>query len=213
MGKTLELGRRIELCSMDQHCENISLGLYRREKGDLQQVSVHSYARGKNINGRIEFITNALAKLAGVVPDVDDPHWLQFECSGFHTRALKRCFLDVCKLEEGPPLPVKPLSVQDKKAGCLVSIVQHGSGVYEVTSAASDDRSIKRCEALAKGFAKVCEMQVDENKKNQIAFTCGCNHDDLMGMLMFRAQNVRAAMREEEMSATRGVLAAPSQQK
>jgi hypothetical protein len=31
-------------------------------------------------------------------------------------------------------------------------------------------------------------------------------------MMMFRAQNVRAAMKEEEMAAGRGVLAAPSQQ-
>jgi len=37
-------------------------------------------------------------------------------------------------------------------------------------------------------------------------------HDVLVGLLLPRAVNVRAAIREEEMSQTRGVLTAPSAQ-
>ena len=46
-----------------------------------------------------------------------------------------------------------------------------------------------------------------------MAFPCKTPHDALIGMLLFRAQNVRAAMQEEEMASARGMLASPSQQK
>ena len=38
-------------------------------------------------------------------------------------------------------------------------------------------------------------------------------HDVLMALMMFRAQNVRASMQEEELASSRGVLSSPSQQK
>ena len=55
------------------------------------------------------------------------------------------------------------------------------------------------------------QMQLDE-ENCMVAFPCNCDHDAMMGMMLFRAQNVRAAMREEADAASRGVLAPPSQQ-
>ncbi len=45
-----------------------------------------------------------------------------------------------------------------------------------------------------------------------VKFGCGTPHDALMGLLLYRALNARAALRETEMMASRGVLAAPSAQ-
>ena len=43
MGSTLDLGRRIELVSMDPHCSNITIGLY-DSAGDSPEYLIHSYS-------------------------------------------------------------------------------------------------------------------------------------------------------------------------
>jgi diacylglycerol kinase family enzyme len=63
---------------------------------------------------------------------------------------------------------------------------------------------------VSNGLKKLAEMSAAEGR---LAFGCGMPHDLLTGMLLPRALNVRAVLREEEMAATRGVLAAPSAQK
>ncbi|MFP6702308.1 MAG: hypothetical protein VB861_11215, partial [Planctomycetaceae bacterium] len=66
--------------------------------------------------------------------------------------------------------------------------------------------------AVARGFAKLCEMELEESDPSVVRFDCGVEHDVLMGSLFFRAQNVRSAMQEDELSASRGTLAAPGSQ-
>ena len=68
--------------------------------------------------------------------------------------------------------------------------------------------------AVAAGLAKLGEMsQAGGTVSNQVAFACGLVHDSAIGLLLPRALNVRTALREEEMKAARGVLAAPSAQR
>jgi hypothetical protein len=55
-------------------------------------------------------------------------------------------------------------------------------------------------------------MSKSETEPAQVAFACGQSHDALVGLLLVRALNVRAVLREEEVQATRGTLAAPSTQ-
>ncbi|MBT6146557.1 MAG: hypothetical protein HOH74_14060, partial [Gemmatimonadetes bacterium] len=45
-----------------------------------------------------------------------------------------------------------------------------------------------------------------------VSFGCGHDHDALVALLLQRAPNVRALVREEQAAAARGVLAAPSAQ-
>ena len=52
-----------------------------------------------------------------------------------------------------------------------------------------------------------------KNTLDKIAYPCGDTHDEMLGLLLIRAPNVRAVFREQDMAASRGVLAAPSQQK
>ena len=47
---------------------------------------------------------------------------------------------------------------------------------------------------------------------DRIFFPCSSNHDEMIGLLLLRAPNVRAILRDQATVAGRGVLAAPSQQ-
>ena len=67
--------------------------------------------------------------------------------------------------------------------------------------------------AIAGGLKKLGEMNTDpENPDDRIVFSCGHSHDALVGLLLVRAPNVRVILRQEEATASRGVLTAPSQQ-
>ena len=108
MGKTLDLGRRIEIHSMDKHCQDISVSLYRQKEGSAHRFLVHTYSSGEAAAERIAYIRQALVSMLGLEAAGADPHWLRFPCGSEHLRALKRAFLDLCKLETGTPLEPKP---------------------------------------------------------------------------------------------------------
>lgn len=213
MGRTRNLGWRIELLPMDKFCHDISLGLYRQIVDGVPRYLVHTYSSAEGARERIGFITRALLIMAGMEEVPDAPGWVRFACSGTHERALRRGFLDLCKLETGAPLEPKPLSVFDKKAECELVIKGLGQGIYAILTAQETPKGRDRATALARGFEKVCEMQGVDGAEIRVGFACRESHDSLMGLLAFRAQNVRASMREEEAAASRGILAAPSQQK
>ena len=210
MPKTQDLGRRLELQAMDKHCHDISLALYQREVEQVPHFLVHTYSSVDGARQRADYLTRALIAILGLQKVPDSAPWLRFSCHGQHERALKRAFLDLTKLETGSPLEPKPLTQLDKKAGCNVTAVSLGQGTYEITCQDTGDLAARRIKAMVRGYMKICEMPTVENSEHQFAFACGHSHDELISFLMYRAQNVRAAMAEEEMSGTRGVLAAPS---
>ncbi len=210
MGKTLELGRRIEVHSMDTHCQDISLGLYCQDV-ECPQFLVHTYSHAEGSSQRVGFIRQSLISMIGLEP-ADRPGWLQFPCRKIHQRALKRSFLDVCKLQTGKVPEPKPLEAFDKKAEGNLRVVSLGDGLYRTEAVDDTDTGSKRARALARGFVKLCELEADEADPLRFDFGCQSTHDALIGMLLFRAQNVRSSMQEEDAAAGRGVLAPPSQQ-
>ena len=211
MAKTLNLGERVELLPMDDHCHDISLGLYRQDVDGDAQFLVHTYSSVSGCEDRVAYITKALEVMLGLEAVPNAAGKLRFPCGSPHLRALKRSFLDLCKLETGAPLEPKPLTGFDKKAAGNLTVVNSGGGNYTMTAEEGLDAGPKRAKALAKGYAKICEMEPIGD--DGVAFPCGTGHDALLGMLFYRAQNVRAAMQEEESAASRGSLSAPSQQK
>ena len=213
MGQTLDLGNRLELLPADEHCGNISLALYRRDVAGVPHFLVHTYSSFAGAPERVAYIRQTLITMAGMEEDPESPDWLRFGCCSIHERALKRAFLDLCKLPTGSSLESKPLTAFDKKADTNLTALSLGAGVYQINPEKDSANGLKRAEALARGFIKLCEMEVVEGGTNQVAFPCRTSHDPLVGVLMFRAQNVRASMRDEETTASRGVLAAPSQQR
>jgi hypothetical protein len=212
MGKTLDLGLRVELLSTDQHCHDISLGLYRQVVDETPRFTIHSYSRTSGVEERIAYLNEAMKTTLGLEEVTTAPAWLQFPCRRQHLRPLKRAFLDLCKLKTGTPLEAKPLTAFDKKAETDLTVVPLGNGSYRTTAASDNDKVARRVAALARGFVKLCEMEVIEGENHEFRFPCGQDHHALLAQMTYRAQNVRATMREQEQVAARGTLSAPSQQ-
>jgi hypothetical protein len=212
MGKTLDLGLRVELLSTDPHCHDVSLGLYRQVVDDAPRFTIHSYSRDSGVEERIAYLNKVMETMLGLEEVATAPGWLQFSCRRQHLRPLKRAFLDLCKLKTGTPLEVKPLTAFDKKAETELTVVPLGNGSYRTTAGSNNEKVTRRLAALTRGFVKLCEMEVIQDEKNDFRFPCGQDHHVLLGQMTYRAQNVRATMQEEEQIAARGKLSAPSQQ-
>ena len=80
---------------------------------------------------------------------------------------------------------------------------------------------LEACKIATGDKVHMLPLEIDDKKagcrilisSGKVAFPCGHAHDALIGLLLKRAPNVRAVLREQEAALTRGVLAAPSQQK
>lgn len=212
MGQITDIGARIELVSMDQHFHDISIALYEQEgDGGLPRFLVQTYSQRDGSSTRAEFIVEAMATLGGVETSADaSGPVVAFPCGARHFAAVRRLFLESCKIPSDQTPVAKPLKTFDKKADAEVSVVGEGGGQYRITAEESDEKVERRVRAIAAGLVKLGEMEVIDD--SSMRFGCGHDHDLLVGLLLPRAINVRQAMREQEQSASRGVLAAPSQQ-
>ncbi len=191
---TLDLGRRVELVSMDPHCHDITIALYLSG----HRYRIHTYSRRESAQHRIAFLQSAMASLGAMAID---NHELLHTCGHTHLAATRRLFLTAAKLPTTVELPQPyPLETLDKKAGKPIRAISHGNGEYEVPTESPAHN----------GLRKLAEL---EPRDTRLAFPCGHSHDALIGLLLPRALNVRAILREEEAAATRGVLVAPSAQK
>jgi hypothetical protein len=210
MGATLDLGRRIELLSMDPHCSNITIALYEQAGAGGPEYLVHSYSRLSGTGERLHAVRRAIENLAGLELQGDK---LRFPCGAAHRLAMRRAFLEACKLASEAPATPRSLTVTDKKLNAGVSVRSLGAGVYELVSDASTEAAASRLESIVGGFRKLAEVETAADTPHRFRFACAQPHDALIGLLLPRALNVRAALREQEMAATRGTLVAPSAQK
>ncbi|MDE0297326.1 MAG: hypothetical protein OXN17_01670 [Candidatus Poribacteria bacterium] len=208
MGETLDLGRRIEVVPMDAHFHDITVALYRQLRNEVATFVVHSYSRIDGSYGRIASIVNAMQILGGM--ELTSDGQLQFPCKESHELACRRVFLEACKTSSNEPVESRPLNVLDKKSGLNITVSSTGAGVYDVGANGDAKSKDRRISAIAGGLIKLGQM-VDE-RVDRVSFSCGQPHDALVGLLLVRAPNVRAIMREQEMASSRGVLSAPSQQ-
>ena len=212
MGQIIDIGTRIELVSMDAHFNDISIALYEQHADDGPRFLVHTYSQKVGATGRVDFITAAMVALGGMEPVAASAQgrMVRFPCGARHFAAVKRLFLESCKIASGPLPEPRPLAVFDKKADAEITAVGEGGGQYRITAQESTARTEGRIRAIAGGLIKLAELEAADD--SAVRFSCGHDLDLLVGLLLPRAINVRAAMREQEQSASRGVLAAPSQQ-
>ncbi|MDE3000833.1 MAG: hypothetical protein OXU79_17295 [Gemmatimonadota bacterium] len=209
MGRTVDIGTRIELVPMDPHFHEITIGLYRKEQDGTPVHRVHTYSAKAGADQRIAFVSNAMVALGGMTQTPDG--LLRFPCGEAHEPACRRVFLEACKLASGGELEARPLTILDRKSGLNVTVSRSGEGEYRVRAEGEGEAGARRISAIANGLVKLGEMQ--SLSPDTVAFSCGHDHDAVLGLLLVRAPNVRAAVREQEMSGARGVLAAPSQQR
>lgn len=209
-----DIGTRIELVPMDGHFHDITVALYRQPTAAGPAFLVHTYSALDGAERRLEDIRSLMMTLGGLQPSVEAPGLLAFPCGEEHGLAVRRLFLEACKVgspgEAAPP----PLSTVDRKSGLTIVAEPLGEGQYRVEAvgeAGEADRS-RRVGVIVNGLMKLGEMRRVEGADDCVGFDCGYSHDELVGLLLVRAPNVRAIVREQQALAARGVLAAPSQQ-
>ena len=121
--------------------------------------------------------------------------------------------MEACKLDPSQPVEHRPLQILDKKSNRTITVTSQGNGLYRLAADGEELDKASRIGAVANGLMKLGQMQVEGSGGDSVAFACGQSHDFLVGLLLVRALNVRAVLREQEMVASRGVLSAPSAQK
>lgn len=192
---------------MDQHFGEISIALYVRESAADAVGTVFSYSGKPGVPERLDEVADAMCALGGLERAGDGPV-VRFSCGRWHAAAAKRLFIEAVKLERGATPQTRPLSLADSRTDQTITVKPLGAGAYEVVAENVADGERSRAGAIAKAMAKLAELDYDE-ETNRVTFACGREHDGLIGLLLVRAQNLRQVLREEEMQAGRGVLAAP----
>jgi hypothetical protein len=205
-----DLGHRVELVSMDPHFGDISVGLYVRDSVEGSIGTVHSYSHRPGTVQRTAAIARTMCELGGLVA-VDDTE-VRFACATWHGAAAKRLFIEACKHDPTVPTVLSSLEARDARSGQLIRVVPGVGGAYEVLAEDVTDEVASRAPAIARAMAKLAELETRCEDPPTVAFPCGVRHDELIGLLLRRAQNLRQILREEELQAGRGVLSAPGAQ-
>jgi hypothetical protein len=192
---------------MDPQCADITIALYRQETPEGTVGVVHSYSTLPGAAERVTFVAAAMRTLGDLSAAGDDPATVAFRCGSWHAALARRLFLEAVKVDQTAPVAVRPLTLVDRKTGQTITIEHLGTARYRVASAAIDETA-SRAPAVTRGLRKLAELAPSEDE-TLVEFACGHDHDALVGLLLPRAVNVRDALREEEQSAGRGMLAAP----
>ena len=208
--ETLDLGRRVDLLSMDPHFHDISIAVYRSDDGGGAAYRLHSYSRRAGAGDRLRFLAGVMRTAGGMAAADGGPLTVRFACGQAHEAALKRLFTEACKAPPGAEPKPRPLSVHDKKNDLTIDVEPLGGGHYRCVGNRDGARERRRVAAVAAGLGKLAELDVDGT---EVRFPCGADHHELIGLLLIRALNVRGALREQEAAAARGMLTAPSQQR
>jgi hypothetical protein len=206
-----DLGRRAELVSMDRHFQDITIALY-RARGAAMSAVIHSYSTKAGTQERLGWLAEAMAILGGMRVVPGPRATVAFACGTWHDLAARRVFLEAAKVTP-PTLPEpRPMHAEDTRRGFQIDVESLGDGRYRVGASGGASEATNPAESVAAGLAKLGELSFDPDDPLVVEFGCRTNHDILVGLLLPRALNVRAALREQEMAAGRGVLLAPSAQ-
>ena len=87
----------------------------------------------------------------------------------------------------------------------MSSVTSRGAGDYGVSADGEEDGRDRRVGAITKGLIKLAQTEAIAD--DAVRFSCGQTHNAMVGLLLPRALNVRAVMREQEDQAARGGLA------
>ncbi|MDE0227603.1 MAG: hypothetical protein OXJ62_01950 [Spirochaetaceae bacterium] len=209
-----DLGRRIELVAMDAHFHDITVALHRAVDADGGPAyDIHSYSTRDGARARLQAIATAMAEVAGMEAAPGAPLRVRFACRAAHEQATRRAFIEACKLDPGEPPAARPMEVYDKKTDATIRVVAEGGGLYRAAADADGAKVVRRVATVAGGLVKLAGMEPLPASIDRVRFACGRDHHELVAMLLKLALNARGVLREQELAAARGVLAAPSQQR
>ncbi|MDE0169578.1 MAG: hypothetical protein OXS29_08690 [bacterium] len=211
-GNLKSIGRRIELVAMDGHCHDITLGLYEQVSADGTSFQVHTYSSRDGAAERVRYVAEAMSVLGGMQIDPNLDARLRFPCGQPHRVACRRIFLESAKQPTDTPLRPRPLEVFDKRKRKTIQVNSLGRGEYLARTEGNVGAHDRRAAVAVLGLVKLGNMEAVPDTSDRVRFGCDTSHDAAVGLLLTRALEVRAALREIESRAARGVLAAPSSQ-
>tara|TARA_Y100000588_G_scaffold392802_1_gene506091 strand:- start:23375 stop:24016 length:642 start_codon:yes stop_codon:yes gene_type:complete len=211
MSSIENIGRRIELVSMDRHFEEISIALYEQCHDEKVEFLVKTYSRVEGVPQRIDFVMQTMKTLGGM-NTTRDGRRLGYRCGNTHKLATKRLFLEACKVSPIKNTEAFSLRAYDKKLDGDVTAVRTNNGRYQLQIESDEKKALIRREAILSGLIKLAGLELVNDPNGEVVFPCGEAHDELIGLLLPRALNVRSFLRQESMESSRGQLVAPSAQ-
>jgi hypothetical protein len=199
---------------MDPHFHNITIGLYEQHPSNgATEYLIHSYSSLPGVAERLNQLADTMTTLGGLIRIGAGGRRFRFACGRGHRLAGKRLFIEACKLKPGVAAAARPLVVEDKTTMRTITLSREGASTYHVAASGVDEGRAQRIGAVGRGLSRLAEMELIGDDAARVGFACGHEHDALIGMLLPRALNLRAAMREQEEAMSRGMLVAPSAQK
>src|SRR5215831_10007629 len=148
MALTSDIGQRIELVPMDPHGGNISIALYRQVHPEGSQFLVHTYNRSDSARRRLEFVARAMCVLGGLEGSSEDLLRLWFSCHHDHRMAVRRIFLEACKLDSLDKVESRSLAIFDKKSNRTITVTGIGRGTYRLSADGDEEGKASRIGAV-----------------------------------------------------------------
>ena len=182
-----QYGRCVELISMDKYYENMSIGLYLKDK----IFTIWSFNNSKGVIDRIKQIRDQLINLGDMLPVNNSDNQVKFKCGNIHERPVK--FLLAQAVGKAPDYspPTKELKIKDTKSNLYIFVKNHKnseSNSYTVDVVGEYKNPTMRLRMIVAGFIKYGEM--DKVTANEIAFPCKFKHDGLMRVLLPYSRNI-----------------------
>ena len=161
MSRIADIGRYIELLSMDKHFHDISIALHIRDGRNGRLLTLHTYSRIPGADDRLKNLASLMASLGGLEQVDEAAHVLRFPCGESHDSALKRVFNEVVMFDPATALEPRPLTVHEDKTGRTISVDcipdEGGRWTYVVNADGPQEGLDRRGKAVAAGLVKLCD--------------------------------------------------------
>ena len=187
--KTKELGTCIELVSMDPFFNNISVGIFKKNRN----LTIWSFSNLPKLNERIEQIRDNCVLLGDVdiLPGTTDK--LVMKTDLYLERALRFMFTNAVQKEQKDFKLNGPISASDTKTKLKFFLDTHEEGskiIYRVSAEGQHDKAHLRIRAVVGGFMKYagCKRVSPE----EFMFPDGKRYDKFARLILPVARNVSA---------------------
>ncbi len=196
-------GKCLELVPMDNHCHDISVGLYVKDG----VCTVWTFSRKPGVEGRLRQIRDQMVALGGMTPVEGSPSQATFPCGYLHVRPVK--FLLSQAVGKAPDFspPQGDMTIKDTKSPLMLRVVGREEGgrcTYQVSGEGQAPNPAIRLRMVVAGFVRYGEME--KVSDTEVTFPCGQRHDELVRLLMPYSRNISSVEGMMAAEALRGQM-------
>jgi len=188
-------GQCLELVAVDPHFHEITVGLY--EKDGV--LTVWSYSGKSGVHERLRQIRDRLVSLGGLSPIEGTSIQARLPCGDVHLRPLRLLIAQAVEKSPDSDIPTGEIVIRDLRSPLLLRATpreEHGRWAYAISAEGEAERPELRVRATVAGLIRRGDMQL--TGPNELAFSCGARHDELVRLLLPYARNLRAVQDELE---------------